>query len=303
MKRGVLVKKSIFIVLGLLTLVGCSNRGLQEEVGMNPETELSQETVEISNNSELNEEEIIDAKEAEQSVSHNNSDGESSNTSESTSTTDEIMNTSEPTISQSDTSSETIKNNEQFTHSVAFDNMLYYEYIDPTHFETNHYLSLGDEIELIDNEQVYATVTLNNFKVVDDNNGTGRKALALFYTQTNVSDVEIESGPFGIADNPTFSSNFVADDKNFKIMSHTTPSSKMYDENYIKNQHVEYTEADAGVESCTRVKVLKPGESRECYAHYTLMGATTYKVGYMSEINFNEWRTYLIKVTTEDIIK
>lgn len=284
------MKQGIFIPLVLVMLTGCSEGEVKKEEDAT-KIELIQETMETTNDLEGNNEDVEEAEVMTESVRNNDSGNKDIDISESSST------------EQSNSQTESIKNNEQLTNSVAFQNMLYFEEISPKEYNGEDYLSIGDKVEITDNGKVYATVTFNNFKIVDDKNETGRKAIAFFYTQTNVSDSDIESGPFGIADNPTFSVNFIADDKNFKIMSHTTPSLKMYDENYIENQHVEYTEADAGVESCMRVKVLKPGESRECYAHYTLLGTTTYKLEYMSEINLNEWQTYSFKVTREDIIK
>lgn len=298
-RGGLIVKKSIlFIILGLAIITGCSERNMQKEDSL-VEDKSIQDAIEIPKESDK--EDAIEVKE-ELGQPSDEDTPTVENTNSNENQQHSITITNDSNISTNTTEGKIDRDN-PFTNAVAFDNMLYYDFISADHFETKHYLSLGDEIELIENEKVYAKVKLNNFKVIDDKNGTGRKALALFYTHTNVSNGDIESGPFGIAANPTFSSDVVVGNKNFKIMSHTTPDSKMYDENYIQNQHVQYTEEDAGMDSCMRVKTLKAGESRDCYAHYSFMGATEYMVGHMSEINFNEWRTYLINVTQEDVTK
>ena len=159
---------------------------------------------------------------------------------------------------------------------------------------------MGDKTELIEDEKVYATVTLNDYKIVSSTDGNGRKGIAFFYTTTNTSNSDIEIGAYPQAKNPTFFPEVYYEDKNLKLMRSVAPTLKMDGEDYTNNKHVQYTEEDVNMDACTKPTTLKPGESRDCYAHYSYAGTGNYLVGQISESQFYEWRTYRVNVTTKE---
>lgn len=302
--------KKILMALSFLLIAGCSFDKGDIESNFNDSSKDSQSSVNLEEESEPDNAEGMENEDAQETNAEDVVEGENNTNSDTTNPNTTNSDTSTENNDKPENSNLTASEKEQeyanlekdnpAIHGSAWLNSLYTEYGDPTKFETKFYLSTGDEVELIKEEKIYAKVKLNGHKVVNSTDGVRRKALVLNYTQTNMSDSDIEVGPFGIATEPTFVPEVYYSDKKFKIMSHTEPSTKMYDENYINNQHVQYTEEDAGIDSCMRVAILKPGESRDCYAHYSVIGPGEYLVGQIAEIGFNEWRTYKVNVTMEE---
>ena len=148
-RGGLIVKKSIlFIILGLVIITGCSERNVKKEDSL-VEDKTVQDTIEIPEESAK--EDVIEVKEELGQPSNEDIPTvENTNSNENQQHSTTITNDGN---TSTDTTEGKIDRDNPFTNAVAFDNMLYYDFISADHFETKHYLSPGDEIELIENEK------------------------------------------------------------------------------------------------------------------------------------------------------
>lgn len=208
---------------------------------------------------------------------------------------------SEETTTQSDFSIETPKPEEEEsqipikppkgTQSLFLENGPGRQY-----YETKPYLKPSDSITVNDGEKDFATIQFKSYKVIEDQGGSGRKGIALYFTETNISDEEIEVGAPGRVLNPVISSSVFFNDLELKTMPHNEEWLKFADSGYIENQHVEFTSKDAKVESCADTKVLKPGKSRDCYEHYSYPGPGEYLINQALDPSYTSFKSYLINV-------
>lgn len=164
------------------------------------------------------------------------------------------------------------------------------------YYETKPYLKPSDSITVNDGEKDFATVQFKSYKVIDDQGGSGRKGIALYFTETNISDDKIEVGAPGRVLNPVLSSSVFFNELELKTMPHNKEWLKFADSGYVENQHVEFTSKDAKVESCAETKVLKPGKSRDCYEHYSYPGPGEYLINQALDPSYTSFKSYLINV-------
>lgn len=164
------------------------------------------------------------------------------------------------------------------------------------YYETKPYLKPSDSITVNDGEKDFATVQFKSYKVIEDQGGSGRKGIALYFTETNISDDKIEVGAPGRVLNPVLSSSVFFNDLELKTMPHNKEWLKFSDSGYVENQHVEFTSKDAKVESCAETKILKPGKSRDCYKHYSYPGPGEYLINQALDPSYTSFKSYLINV-------
>lgn len=164
------------------------------------------------------------------------------------------------------------------------------------YYETLPYLTQKTEIPVNDGENDYGTVTYQHYKIIEDADGSGRQGIAFFYTETNISDEEIQVGLAGRVLNPLVNTSvFYADDE-LKLMPANEQNLQFADADYLQTQHVEFTQKQAKVESCANPTTLKPGKSRTCYNHYSYAGPGEYLINQAIDFTYSNYVSFLIEV-------
>lgn len=164
------------------------------------------------------------------------------------------------------------------------------------YYETKPYFKASDPITVNDGEKDFAIVQFKSYKIIEDQGGSGRKGIALYFTETNISDEKIEVGAPGRVLNPVLNNSVFFNDLELKTMPHNEEWLKFADIGYIENQHVEFTSKDAKVESCAEPKILKPGKSRDCYEHYSYPGPGEYLINQALDPSYMTFKSYIIEV-------
>lgn len=164
------------------------------------------------------------------------------------------------------------------------------------YYETIPYLSPKEEIIVNDGEMDYGMVMYDHYKIIEDMNESGRKGIAFFYTETNISDEPIEVGLAGRVMNPIVNSSVFYGEDELKRMPADAQSLEFADEDYLQSLHVEYTKKQAKVESCASPTTLKPGKSRICYNHYSYAGEGEYLINQAIDNTYSNYESFVVEV-------
>lgn len=164
------------------------------------------------------------------------------------------------------------------------------------YYETKPYLPSSDKITISNGEEDFATLQFKTYKIVEDQNGSGRQGIALYFIETNISDEKIQVGLAGHVLNPVLNHSVFYQEAELKKMPADEEWLKFADANYIENQHVDFTPTDAKVSACSEPKTLKPGKSRECYVHYSYPGPGEYLINQAINPSYQEFVSFIITV-------
>jgi len=170
---------------------------------------------------------------------------------------------------------------------------------DKSYYDNGTYLTLGESFAVGNSEELYGEISLDSFELIEDSNGSGRQALLLWFTETNITDDDIEVGLYGTQS--MGSPHVFYEDLNLKRLSHYQPDTKFFDPEYIDNIHVQYgDENETKPQSCAFTTTLKPNESRTCFSHYSYAGKGRYLVSQLLDGAENPTpvnaKTYLVEV-------
>lgn len=164
------------------------------------------------------------------------------------------------------------------------------------YYETLPYLACTDTITIHDGVQDYATVHFNQFKIIEDANGSGRQGIALFFTEKNISQNPIEVGLPGRVLNPVVNISVFYGQQELKKMPADELSLQFADQKYLIEQHVQFTKEQANMEPCSISATLNPGESRTCYYHYSYAGEGEYLINQAVDPTYSHYRSFLIEI-------
>ncbi len=164
------------------------------------------------------------------------------------------------------------------------------------YYETKPYQSPSEKIIVSDGVKDFATLQYKTYKIVEDQKGSGRQAIALYFTETNISDETIQVGMAGHVLNPVLNHSVFYGQDELKKMPSDDEWLKFADADYLQNQHVVFTPTDAKVAACAESKTLKPGKSRECYVHYSYPGAGEYLINQALDPSYQEFVSFILEV-------
>lgn len=165
-----------------------------------------------------------------------------------------------------------------------------------SYYETLPYLNSNDVMTVNNGESDYATVQFDHYTVVKDHQLSGRQAIVFYYKETNISDHEINVGLAGRVLDPVVNTSVFYGEDELKLMPADEQNLKFADEDYLKNQHVEFTEKQAKAEPCSTSNTLKPGKSRLCYNHYSYAGSGKYLINQALDQSYSNYQSFLIEV-------
>ncbi|MDB8562703.1 hypothetical protein PNU83_01155 [Turicibacter sanguinis] len=164
------------------------------------------------------------------------------------------------------------------------------------YYETLPYLNSNDVITLNKGETDYATVQFDHYEIIDDHQKSGRKGIAFYYKETNISDQEIHVGLAGRVLDPVVNTSVFYGEDELKLMPADELNLKFADEDYLQTQHVEFTQQQAKVEACSTPNTLEPGKSRLCYNHYSYAGKGEYLINQALDNTYSNYQSFLIEV-------
>lgn len=164
------------------------------------------------------------------------------------------------------------------------------------YYETKPYQSPSKKIIVSDGVKDFATLQYKTYKMVEDQKESGRQAIALYFTETNISDETLQVGMARHVLNPVLNhSVFYGQDKLKKRLS-DDEWLKFADADYLQNQHVVFPPTDAKVTACAESKTPKPGKSREYSVHYCYSSPGEYLINQALDPSYQKFISFILEV-------
>ncbi|MFR9295202.1 MAG: hypothetical protein ACLVLR_10050 [Turicibacter sanguinis] len=159
-------------------------------------------------------------------------------------------------------------------------------------YETLPHLTIGDQITIQNDDQILGLVSFDKAEIVDDELGSSKKGLVLWFTETNTTNETLEVGLYG--QHPLTLMTVFKDDQELKPLSTTPYIMGVENNDYLANYHVEYN--NEKVLPCSENTKLLPGESRMCYQIYSYAGKGEYLINQATDLTYENWKSYLLTI-------
>lgn len=153
-------------------------------------------------------------------------------------------------------------------------------------------IELGEGSDVTFEEGTSFEVSIDDYEVFVDNNGSGRKGIAVYVTEKNTTNNTLSVGE---ENSETINAALIeVFYNNDKLKKHKGKGGQS--EDYIANQYIEFNYDKAGVTTCLKEQDLKAGESRQCVYIYSYAGIGEYFIALSINVADNKWANYLLNV-------
>lgn len=170
---------------------------------------------------------------------------------------------------------------------IIDESILSYSDYQRAEFEKTPYLTFGDKVAVFKDGVEIGTVSLEDYEVIEDSNGSGRKGVVFFFNEINTGTSTLELGmysPNWLVQTHVFYENIYLDEMSYNAGTQQIIAYPKYDNTMI----------------CQALATLDPGESRTCYQFYSYVDDGIYLISQSTDLSeYESWSSYLVNIESD----